>query len=58
MASQAAAWQEARLAAESGIDVALADLSTNATGTNPGTWQGWKQQDQNGLIIPASWTAH
>jgi len=52
MASQAAAWQEARLAAESGIDVALQDLSKNATGTTAGTWQGWKQT-QNGAIVPA-----
>src|SRR4051812_8447601 len=36
MASQAAAWQEARLAAESGIDVALADLDRNAVGTDDG----------------------
>ncbi len=53
MASQAAAWQEARLAAESGIDVALADLSRNATGVEDGNWHGWQQTDGRGLIIPA-----
>ncbi|MDR3406082.1 MAG: hypothetical protein P4L99_26585 [Chthoniobacter sp.] len=52
MASQASAWQEARLAAESGIDVALADLSRNATGTQSGTWPGWQQTDSHGKIVP------
>src|SRR5262249_33060483 len=52
MASQAAAWQEARLAAESGIDVALADVSKNATGAAGGAWTGWKQE-KNGIIGPA-----
>lgn len=52
MAAQAAAWQEARLAAESGIDVALADLERNAVGTQDGTWQGWQQKQPNGLIGP------
>jgi hypothetical protein len=52
MSSQAAAWQEARLAAESGIDVALADLSRNAIGTQDGNWRGWQQKQPNGLIGP------
>jgi hypothetical protein len=52
MASQAAAWQEARLAAESGIDVALTELSYNATGTQDSGWAGWQQTDANGKIIP------
>lgn len=52
MTSQAAAWQEARLAAESGIDVALADLSHNAIGTQDSNWQGWQQKNANGLIGP------
>ncbi|HEY3901563.1 MAG TPA: hypothetical protein VGM54_23330 [Chthoniobacter sp.] len=51
MASQAAAWQEARLAAESGIDVAMADLTQNAVGTSAPTWPGW-QQEKNGIIGP------
>jgi len=45
-ASQAAAWQEARLAAESGIDVALVELEQNAIGFNDGTWTGWSQYSQ------------
>lgn len=53
MAAQAAAWQEARLAAESGIDVAFDDLSRNATGTQAGTWQGWQQTNSQGLVVPA-----
>jgi hypothetical protein len=52
MTSQAAAWQEARLAAESGIDVAMADLTRNAVGTSAPTWPGW-QQEKNGVITPA-----
>ncbi|HSI11858.1 MAG TPA: hypothetical protein VK961_07430 [Chthoniobacter sp.] len=52
MAAQAASWQEARLAAESGIDVALSDLDRNAVGTEDGAWQGWQQKQPNGLIGP------
>ena len=52
MTSQASAWQEARLAAESGIDVALADVSRNATGMQDGNWQGWQQLDAQGHIVP------
>ena len=44
-AHQAAAWQEARLAAEAGVDAALGDLLKNATGPTPGTWPGWKQEN-------------
>ena len=51
MASQAAAWQEARLAAESGIDVAMAGLTRNAVGTSTPTWPGW-EQEKNGVIGP------
>ena len=43
-AHQTAAWQEARLAAEAGVDAAMGDLVKNATGQTPGTWPGWKQQ--------------
>jgi hypothetical protein len=53
MTSQASAWQEARLAAESGIDVAMADLSLNAVGTTSPSWPGWQQQQANGIIGPA-----
>ena len=52
MAYQTAAWQEARLAAEAGIDLAMAELSKNATGNSPGDWLGWKQQT-GGIIGPA-----
>ena len=53
MAYQTAAWQEARLAAEAGIDVALAELSHNATGASGGDWPGWKQQPTSGILGPA-----
>lgn len=43
MAYQNAAWQEARVAAEAGIDAAVGDLLRNATGFNAGTWEGWKE---------------
>ena len=43
LAAQAGAWQEARLSAEAGIDVALADVTKNATGFTDGSWSGWKQ---------------
>jgi hypothetical protein len=49
MATQSAAWQEARLAAEAGIDVALADLERNAVGTEEGQWKGW-QQNRPGVV--------
>ena len=44
MAYQNAAWQEARVAAEAGIDCAMNDLLVNATGFTPGAWAGWKQE--------------
>src|SRR5882757_2761545 len=49
MAYQTAGWQEARVAAEAGIDVAMGELSRNATGGAEGSWTGWKQN--NGGII-------
>ncbi len=53
MAYQTAGWQESRLAAESGIDVALGELSKNASlGASPKEWTGWKQE-KNGIIGPA-----
>lgn len=51
-AYQTAAWQEARLASEAGIDLAMAELNRNATGNAPGDWSGWKQET-GGLILPA-----
>lgn len=42
MAYQNAAWQEARVAAEAGVDAAMGDLMRNATGFSPGGWPGWK----------------
>lgn len=50
-AAQTAAWQEARLGAEGGIDVAMNELVKNATGPSSGSWSGWKQND-HGLIVP------
>jgi hypothetical protein len=52
MAYQAAGWQEARLAAEGGIDVAMGELSRNATGFADGNWTGWKQRNPGGTIGP------
>jgi hypothetical protein len=46
-AYQIAAWQEARLAAEAGVDAAMGDLVRNASGFSPGTWQGWKDGSGN-----------
>ena len=50
MAYQNAAWQEARVAAEAGIDTAMNDVLLNATGFSPGAWTGWKQE---GVTSPA-----
>jgi hypothetical protein len=52
MAYQTAGWQEARLSAEAGIDVAMGELSRNATNGNAGSWTGWKQ-DNGGIVGPA-----
>ncbi len=52
MAYQNCAWQEARIAAEAGIDAAMNDLLLNATGFQPGKWTGWKEEKP-----PASTTA-
>lgn len=49
MAYQNAAWQEARVAAEAGVDTAMNDLLLNATGFNPGAWTYW----QDGPAPPA-----
>jgi hypothetical protein len=52
MAYQNAAWQEARLAAEAGVDAAMADLLVNATGPTEGAWPGWKMLTEDGRISP------
>lgn len=52
LAYQNAAWQEARLAAESGIDAAIGDLIRNSASPAP-TWTGWKQRESDGAIVPA-----
>jgi len=52
MAAQAGAWQEARLSAEAGIDLALGDLETNATGFQDGPWTGW--QTSNPMAAPSA----
>src|SRR3954468_18090055 len=43
MAYQNAAWEEARLAAESGIDAAMGDLLRNAANSDPAAWSAWRQ---------------
>lgn len=50
-AHQTAGWQEGRLAAEAGIDAAMADLIRNAAGPAPGAWTGWRQNN-GGVIGP------
>src|SRR5436190_16766791 len=50
-AAQTAAWQEARLGAEGGIDIALNELAKNATGPSGGSWDGW-MQESGGRTIP------
>lgn len=47
-AYQTAAWQEARLAAESGVDAAIGELLRNETGLRLGAWEGWKTKGPNG----------
>src|SRR4051812_23749276 len=43
MSHQNAAWEEARLAAEAGIDVAMGDLLRNSASQTGGSWQGGQQ---------------
>lgn len=45
MSHQNAAWEEARLAAEAGVDVAMGDLLRNSAAPGATTWQGWEQKD-------------
>jgi hypothetical protein len=52
MAYQTVGWQEARVAAEAGIDVAMGELARNATGPNDGAWTGWKEE-HNGVVTQA-----
>ena len=52
IAYQNAAWQEARVAAEAGVDAAIGDLLRNSTSPAP-TWTGWKQRAPGGGIVPA-----
>ena len=56
IAHQNASWQEARVAAEAGIDAAMNDLLLNATGFAPGAWTGWQEDktsepDEPGSLI-------
>ncbi len=55
MAYQNAAWEEARLAAEAGIDMAMNDLIKNVAGPDTNYWLGWKQSatDPSGSYLPA-----
>jgi hypothetical protein len=57
MAAQAAGWQEARLAAEAGVDVGLWDLQQNAAGPAPETWSGWTQIQGGAVGNPPGGTA-
>jgi hypothetical protein len=50
--SQNAAWEEARVAADAGVDAAIGDLLQNAVGNNSGSWPGWKQNTPGGGIGP------
>ncbi len=50
-AYQNAAWQEARMAAEAGIDAAMGDLHRNAAGGTSSNWPGW-QTETNGVRGP------
>ncbi len=49
MAYQNAAWQEARVAAEAGIDMAMNDLLVNASAGKSGAFPGWQPE-----AVPAS----
>jgi hypothetical protein len=46
LAHQNAAWQEAKIAAEAGIDSAMHDLVLNATGFTSGAWTGWQESSE------------
>ncbi len=50
-AHQTAVWEEARLAAESGIDAAMGDLVRNVAGGATGDWEGWNEE-RDGVIGP------
>jgi hypothetical protein len=52
MAAQAAGWQEARLSAEAGVDLAVEALQQNAAGAAPGAWSGWTQSQTGGVGNP------
>jgi hypothetical protein len=52
--AQFAAWQEAHLAAEAGVDIAIADLQKNAVGPIDGAWAGWQQNGPNHTVVPAT----
>jgi hypothetical protein len=55
MAYQNAAWQEARVAAEAGIDIAMNDLLVNASAGKVGNWSGWQEEipaAANGKTVP------
>ena len=46
---QAATWQEALLASESGIDLALQELRKSLYPNGPAAWQGWSETPGNGV---------
>src|SRR3954447_22908516 len=54
MAYQNAAWEEARLAAEAGVDAAMGDLIANTQLPGGGNWTGWKMDGPNGRPVPAT----
>src|SRR3954463_4063999 len=53
MAYQNAAWEEARLAAEAGVDAAMSDLIANTQLPAGGNWTGWKMDGPDGKPVAA-----
>src|SRR4051794_41711198 len=54
MAYQNAAWEEARLAAEAGVDAAMSDLIANTRMPTGGNWTGWKMDGPDGRPMQAT----
>jgi hypothetical protein len=49
-AQQTAVWQEALLAAESGIDLAIVELRKSLYGAPNHAWEGWNNTPGNGVV--------
>ena len=54
MAYQIAAWQEARIGAEAGVDAAMGEILRHAANPAASTWPGWSQQGAGGQLVPAT----